>query len=243
MSAAHDSSRLVFLDTETTGLKVNEGDRIIEIGAVACLDRQLRDGDKFVFQVRVDPEREVPEEAVRIHGITTAALKGKPKFAQIAGKFIEFIRGSELVIHNAPFDCGFLDRELTGAGLPPLAQHVAKITGSLTAARALNPGGKNDLDNLCRRMGIDVKDMRKKHSALIDAQLLAKAYLLMTGGQGSLMLEVASEGLGDNMGASSSIKAVPWRADNMSQKSNLTYLEQMRDKSGVAPIMLSWEQH
>ena len=234
------AERMVFLDTETTGLDAGGGDRIVEIGAVACIDRRLQEGDEGVFHQRVDPEREVPAEAVRIHGITTADLKGKPKFRDVAADLVEFIRGAEVVIHNAAFDCGFLDRELAGAGLPPLADIAGRITDSLKAARLMHPGCRNDLDSLCLRLGMDVRMLRRRHSALVDAQLLGRAYLLMTGGQRRLMLDSADGGMADNSAGSSPIEAIPWKADKMSIKANSEYLARMQERSGVSPIMLSW---
>ena len=230
--------RMVFLDTETTGLRPEAGDRIVEIGAIGCTDRKLRDSPENRFHERVDPEREIPEEAVRIHGIATADVRGKPKFAAIAAGLVEFVSGAEVVMHNASFDCGFLDRELADADLKPLASYASRIVDSLKIARQMYPNSRNDLDSLCLRLGVDARPRRHRHSALVDAQLLARAYLLMTGGQRSLILDVDAEAFGDNMPDSSPIEIISWRADEMSIKLHCAYLEQMQKHSGVAPLML-----
>lgn len=178
--------RQIVLDTETTGLEPELGHRIIEIGAVEIIGRRLTGRH---FHEYVDPERDIDEGAIEVHGLTRDFLTGKPRFADVCSAFLEFVRDAEVVIHNAPFDVAFLDAEL--ARLPdaegPLAQ-LCSVTDSLVMARRRHPGQKNSLDALCRRYGIDNSD-RELHGALLDAELLADVYLAMTGGQTALALE------------------------------------------------------
>lgn len=182
--------RKVVLDTETTGLEVTRGHRIIDIGCVELVDRQLTGK---TFQRYLNPERGIDAGAVAIHGITDDFLRDKPRFAEIAGDFLAFIDGAELLIHNAAFDVGFLDAELALAGAD--SSHVAErttIVDTLALAREKYPGQKNTLDALCKRLGID-NSQRDVHGALLDARLLAEVWLAMTAGQGALSLgELAS---------------------------------------------------
>ncbi|HXJ52574.1 MAG TPA: DNA polymerase III subunit epsilon [Burkholderiales bacterium] len=178
--------RQIVLDTETTGLDAKNGDRIIEIGCVEVLSRRISD---LHFHHYLNPEREVDAGATRIHGKTLEDLASKPKFAAVAREFVDYVRGAELIIHNADFDVEFLDMELGRAGLGRLADHVARVTDSLAFARELHPGRKNSLDALCERYFIDNAN-RTLHGALLDARLLAECYLAMTRGQESLMMEL-----------------------------------------------------
>lgn len=178
--------RQIVLDTETTGLNPKLGDRIIEIGCVEILGRTITESH---FHVYVNPEREIEAGATRIHGITLEDLAAKPKFGAVAPEFLDYVRGAELVIHNADFDVEFLDMELGRAGLGRIAEHVSKITDTLGVARELHPGRKNSLDALCERYLIDNSN-RTLHGALLDARLLAECYLAMTRGQESLMMEL-----------------------------------------------------
>jgi DNA polymerase III subunit epsilon len=178
--------RQIVLDTETTGLNPKLGDRIIEIGCVEIVDRRITEAR---FHAYVNPEREIDLGATRVHGITLEDLAAKPKFAAIAGEFLEFVRGAELIIHNADFDVEFLDMELGRAGLGRLGEHVGRITDTLAQARELHPGRKNSLDALCERYFVDHAN-RTLHGALLDARLLAECYLAMTRGQESLMMEL-----------------------------------------------------
>jgi DNA polymerase III subunit epsilon len=174
------------LDTETTGLSPKLGDRIIEIGCVEVLSRAITERH---FHAYVNPERDIDEGASRVHGLTREDLVSKPKFAEIAREFLDYVRGAELVIHNADFDVEFLDLELGRAKLGRIGDHVAKITDSLGMARELHPGKKNSLDALCERYFIDHSN-RKLHGALLDARLLAECFLAMTRGQESLIMEL-----------------------------------------------------
>jgi DNA polymerase-3 subunit epsilon len=178
--------RQIVLDTETTGLNPKLGDRIIEIGCVELLSRRLSERE---FHAYVNPEREVELGATRVHGLTREDLLAKPKFAEIAPAFLDYIRGAELLIHNADFDVEFLDMELGLAGLGRLQDHVARITDTLVSAKELHPGKKNSLDALCERYFVD-NSRRTLHGALADARLLAECYLAMTRGQESLMMEL-----------------------------------------------------
>ncbi|MBC7184222.1 MAG: DNA polymerase III subunit epsilon [Marinobacter sp.] len=181
--------RQIVLDTETTGIDPAEGHRIIEIGCVELMERQLTGRNYHVY---INPEREVEAEAITVHGITNEFLTDKPKFAEIADEFFEFIKGAELVIHNAAFDVGFMDAEF--ARLKPVrktADHCG-IVDSLAIARARHPGQKNNLDALCKRYGVDNSN-RELHGALLDAEILADVYLLLTGGQTALSLDAGSE--------------------------------------------------
>jgi len=179
-------TRLVVLDTETTGLNAKLGDRIIEIGCVEILSRRLSERQ---FHAYLNPERDVDLGAARVHGLTLEDLRAKPKFADVAREFLDFVAGAEVIIHNAEFDVEFLDLELGLAGHGRLADHVALVTDTLAHARELHPGRKNTLDALCERYFID-NAHRTLHGALLDARLLAECYLAMTRGQESLVMEL-----------------------------------------------------
>lgn len=182
------ASRLIVLDTETTGLNARMGDRIIEVGCVELLGRNVTERH---FHHYVNPGRDIEEGALKVHGITKEFLLDKPKFAEIARAFLDYVQGADLVIHNAPFDVEFLDMELELAGLGKLSSHVATVIDSLPMARELHPGKKNSLDALCERYMIN-NAHRTLHGALLDARLLAEVYLAMTRGQESLVMELDS---------------------------------------------------
>jgi len=179
-------TRQIVLDTETTGLNAKLGDRVIEIGCLELLNRRPTGNH---FHHYLNPERASEEGAVKVHGISDEFLLDKPRFREIASEFIEYIRGAELVIHNAPFDVEFLEQELALAKLPPLAQHCAGVMDTLKLAKELHPGKKNSLDALCERYGVN-NTHRTLHGALLDAELLAEVYLAMTRGQESLVMEL-----------------------------------------------------
>lgn len=183
--------RQIVLDTETTGLEPAQGHRIIEIGCVELVNRR-HTGNRF--HQYVNPEREIEEGAVEVHGISNEWLADKPLYRDIAGEFLDFVRGAELIIHNAPFDVAFLDAEFErlGAEWGAIAEHCT-VTDSLVRARELHPGQRNSLDALCRRYEID-NSGRDLHGALLDAELLADVYLAMTGGQTALGLQVGAVG-------------------------------------------------
>lgn len=179
------SSRQVVLDTETTGLEVSQGHRIIEIGCVELENRRLTGRHYHQY---IQPERDIDQGALEVHGITPEFLADKPVFARVADEFVDFIRGAELIIHNAPFDVGFMDAEFKRLDEQhPLTSSLCRITDSLLLARNKYPGQRNNLDALCQRYGIDNSN-RTLHGALLDAEILAEVYLAMTGGQTSLGL-------------------------------------------------------
>lgn len=180
--------RQIFLDTETTGLYPDQGHRIIEIAAVEIFNRRPTQRH---FHIYINPEREIDPGAQEVHGISLEFLQDKPLFAAIAEEFIEFIRGAELIIHNAPFDVGFLNMELTRLNLDKLESYISGIIDTLKMAKEMRPGQRNNLDALCRHYGID-NSQRTLHGALLDAELLAEVYISMTRGQESLLMDLSS---------------------------------------------------
>jgi DNA polymerase-3 subunit epsilon len=178
--------RQIVLDTETTGLEPAQGHRIIEIGCVELVNRRTTENR---FHQYLQPDRDIDPGAVEVHGITTEFLADKPRFADVAADFMDFIKGAELIIHNAPFDVGFLNSELARleGGWGKIADHCSVID-TLALARQLHSGQKNNLDALCKRYGID-NSQRQLHGALLDAEILADVYLAMTGGQATLSLD------------------------------------------------------
>ena len=178
--------RQIVLDTETTGLSPTQGHRIIEIGCIELVNRRITGREYHRF---LNPERDIDEGAERVHGITLNDLRGQPRFAEIADELLEFIRGAELIIHNADFDVEFLEHELRLINhlRPRIRQHAA-VLDTLTLARKLHPGQRNSLDALCKRYEIDSSG-RQLHGALVDAELLTNVYLAMTGGQAALALD------------------------------------------------------
>ena len=175
--------RLIVLDTETTGLYPEQGDRMVELGCVELLGRKLSGNNLHLY---LNPERDSHEEALRVHGLTTKFLSDKPKFAEKAQEILAYLQGATLVIHNAPFDMGFLNKELSLLGLPPLTDYVHEVIDSLALAKELFPGKRNSLDALCDRLGVD-NSGRILHGALLDAELLADVYIYMTRGQNALL--------------------------------------------------------
>ncbi|MEM7617735.1 MAG: DNA polymerase III subunit epsilon [Pseudomonadota bacterium] len=173
--------REICLDTETTGLSPNNGDRIIEIGCVELIDRVLTGNN---FHVYINPERDVPEAAFRVHGISTEFLQDKPKFAEICQDFVDYIQGGTLVIHNASFDVKFINAEFERLSIKPI--NLLSTIDTVDMARRLYPGAKANLDALCSRFNINLS-RRKLHGALLDAELLADVYINMTGGQQTKM--------------------------------------------------------
>jgi DNA polymerase-3 subunit epsilon len=181
--------RQIFLDTETTGLSAENGDRIIEIGCVEMFNRKLTGNNLHLY---LNPERDSHEDALRVHGITNEFLKDKPKFAQVVDQFLEYVAGAEIIIHNAPFDIGFLNKELELQGRPRFPTFIDGITDTLVMAKEMFPGKRNSLDSLCDRLEVD-NSGRTLHGALLDAELLADVYINMTRGQDALLMEVESE--------------------------------------------------
>jgi DNA polymerase-3 subunit epsilon len=180
--------RQIVLDTETTGLEPEQGHRIIEIGCVEMVDRRLTGNN---FHQYLQPEREIDLAAIEVHGITNEFLEDKPKFRDVAQDFIDYVKGAELIIHNAPFDVGFLDHELKLMQSQSRIDSLCAVTDTLVMAKKMHPGQRNSLDALCKRYDID-NSHRELHGALLDAEILADVYLMMTGGQASLVLDGAS---------------------------------------------------
>ena len=191
--------RQIFLDTETTGLSPESGDRIIEIGCVEMLNRRLSGRNLHFY---INPERRSHEDAVKIHGLTDEFLADKPLFASIADELLEFVDAAEIIIHNAGFDVGFLNEELRRLGRPKFPQFVSGISDSLLMAREMFPGKANSLDALCKRLEVDNSN-RSLHGALLDAGLLAEVYIRMTRGQNSLVIDA-----GETSAAQAALEAV-----------------------------------
>ena len=181
--------RQIFLDTETTGLSAEGGDRVIEIGCVELFNRKLT-GNNLHFYL--NPERDSHEDALKVHGISNEFLRDKPKFAQVAQEVIDYVRDAEVIIHNAAFDIGFLNKELERVGQAPFTRHVSNVIDTLVMAKQMYPGKRNSLDALCDRLGVD-NSGRTLHGALLDAELLADVYINLTRGQEALLIEVGEE--------------------------------------------------
>jgi DNA polymerase-3 subunit epsilon len=190
--------RQIVLDTETTGLDPAQGHKIIEIGCVELVNRKLTGNHLHVY---INPQREIEAAALEVHGITNEFLADKPLFTDIAESFITFVDGAELVIHNAPFDIGFLDHELKALkkGYMPMSEYCS-VLDSLVMARKKHPGQKNNLDALCKRYMVD-NTQREQHGALLDAEILADVYLMMTGGQSSFSLGYEESALENSQSA------------------------------------------
>ena len=180
--------RQIFLDTETTGLSADNGDRVIEIGCVELFNRKLTGNNKHYY---LNPGRDSHEEALKVHGITTEFLKDKPKFEAVADDLLEYLQDAEVIIHNAAFDVGFLNRELELIGRPLFKEFVASVTDTLVMAKEMFPGKRNSLNALCERLGVD-NSGRTLHGALLDAELLADVYINLTRGQDALLIDLGS---------------------------------------------------
>jgi DNA polymerase-3 subunit epsilon len=236
--------RQVVLDTETTGLSWERGHRVVEIGCLELIERRPT-GRRF--QRYLNPEREMDQGAQEVTGLTLEFLQDKPLFAQVAVEFLEFVRGAELLIHNADFDVGFLDNELSllGEGYGRLRDHCA-IVDTLGLARERFPGQRNSLDALCRRLGVD-NAHRTLHGALLDAELLAEVYLLMTAGQGDLGLSLApashapASAAGATLVAATVARRVVLRANASESEAHAARLEKMAKKSPQGALWLQLE--
>lgn len=182
-------SRQIVLDTETTGLSAENGDRIIEIGCVELVNRKLTGNNKHFY---LNPERDSHEEALKVHGISNEFLRDKPKFAAVAQELMDYLQGAEVIIHNAAFDVGFLNKELELTGQPPLKSVVGSVTDTLVMAKEMFPGKRNSLDALCARLGVD-NSGRTLHGALLDAELLADVYINLTRGQDALLVDLSAD--------------------------------------------------
>ena len=227
--------RQIVLDTETTGLETSQNHRIIEIGCVELIDRRITDNSWHHY---VNPDREIDAGAFEVHGISNESLQDKPRFGEIAQDFLDYINGAELVIHNAPFDVGFLDHELSK--LDKESRSIGQfctVLDTLVMARQKHPGQKNNLDALCRRYEID-NSQRSLHGALLDARILADVYLVMTGGQTALSLDDSD--LNADAAAQASLRqpiirngALPiWTGDQESERAHTDYLEYLVEQCG-----------
>ena len=181
--------RQIFLDTETTGLSAEGGDRVIEIGCVELFNRKLT-GNNLHFYL--NPERDSHEDALKVHGISNEFLRDKPKFAQVAQEVLDYVRDAEVIIHNAAFDIGFLNKELERVRQAPFTHHVSNVIDTLVMAKQMYPGKRNSLDALCDRLGVD-NSGRTLHGALLDAELLADVYINLTRGQEALLMEISDD--------------------------------------------------
>ncbi|WP_182119595.1 DNA polymerase III subunit epsilon [Acidovorax sp. FHTAMBA] len=188
-------SRQIVLDTETTGLSAEGGDRIIELGCVELLNRKLTGNNLHLY---FNPGRESHEDALKVHGISNEFLKDKPRFAEVVDDILQYLQGAEIIIHNAAFDVGFLNKELELVGRPAFRTYVESVTDTLVMAKEMYPGKRNSLDALCDRLGVD-NSGRTLHGALLDAELLADVYISLTRGQDALLMvddeNVTSDGL------------------------------------------------
>jgi len=213
--------RQIVLDTETTGIDPKEGHRVIEIGCVEVVNRRLTGNH---FHVYINPGRHIEQEAIEVHGITNEFLADKPTFSQVAQEFVSFIKGAQLVIHNAPFDVGFMDHEfgMEASTKGVITNQICDVLDTLTLARQMHPGQKNNLDALCKRYGID-NSHRTLHGALLDAEILADVYLLMTGGQTKLKLASSSGSDADSTAirrinrSANKLKVIKASADEITQ--------------------------
>ena len=178
--------RQIVLDTETTGLSAADGDRIIEIGCVELVHRKLTGNNRHYY---LNPQRDIHEDALRVHGISLEFLQDKPLFAAVADDLMQYLQGAELIIHNAPFDVGFLNSEFARLGQPPLREWVGGVIDTLAMAKEMYPGKRNGLDALCDRLGVD-NSGRTLHGALLDAELLADVYINLTRGQDALLIDM-----------------------------------------------------
>jgi DNA polymerase-3 subunit epsilon len=178
--------RQIVLDTETTGLSAETGDRIIEIGCVELVARKLTGTNKHFY---LNPDRDSHEDALKVHGITREFLQDKPRFPAVVDELLAYLEGAELIIHNAPFDLGFLDMELQRVGRPPLRNVIGGVIDTVVMAKEMFPGKRNSLDALCDRLGVDNSN-RTLHGALLDAELLADVYINLTRGQDALLIDV-----------------------------------------------------
>ena len=203
--------RQIFLDTETTGLEHKLGHRIIEVGCVEMCNRRLTNHH---FHRYINPERDIDEGALAVHGISLDFLQDKPRFAEIAAEFLDFIRGAELIIHNAPFDIGFLNAELARLDMAPIETVCHGVQDTLRMAKEVFPGKRNNLDALCDRYGID-NSRRTLHGALLDAEILAEVYVAMTRGQESLIIEISEESQAQNTLSSVATSTTKARAEKI----------------------------
>ena len=219
--------RQIVLDTETTGIEPKEGHRIIEIGCVEVVNRKLTGNH---FHVYINPGRQIEQEAIEVHGITNEFLQDKPVFADVAQDFVNFIRGAQLVIHNAPFDVGFMDHEfaMEPSTKGVVTRDICDVLDTLMLARKMHPGQKNNLDALCKRYGVD-NSQRQLHGALLDAEILAEVYLLLTGGQADLGFVEEEDFVGNDLEK---------RFSQKNERANTVVIQANRDEMRLHEIKL-----
>jgi DNA polymerase-3 subunit epsilon len=230
--------RKIVLDTETTGLDPRQGHRIIEVAAIELNGRNVSNRS---FHRYINPERDIDAGAAEVHGLTLERLQNEPRFAEVAPALLEFIQGAELIIHNAPFDVGFLNMELERAGLPPLNQHCPSVTDTLKLAKELHPGKKNNLDALCDRYQVD-NSHRTLHGALLDTELLAEVYLAMTRGQDSLLDEESDEGENGSASLAFDAERPPLRVLQPSPEEMAAHAQQLEDIAKASKGACLWKQ-
>ena len=234
-------NRQILLDTETTGLDRKSGHRIIEIGCVEIINRKYTGNE---FHVYLNPERDSDPGALEVHGLTTEFLSDKPKFAEIYDEFIEFVKDAELLIHNAEFDIGFLNHEISliSKKLNSVDKHVSSITDTLQIAREKHPGQRNSLDALVNRYEVGGYD-RELHGALLDSKILGDVYLAMTGGQSTLDFtnqnDVRDQVVQTISSKDTNLNLIITDVSEEEHKSHLEYLQRMKNETGVTPVWLS----
>ena len=216
MSEQSSGKRSVVLDTETTGLDVKDGHRIIEVGCVEMVERRLTGNNLHIY---LQPDRAIDAGAMAVHGITNEFLIDKPRFANVADELRDYLVGAELLIHNAPFDVGFLEHEFALCNMPIDLRKVCTVTDTLAMARKQFPGQKNNLDALCKRLGVN-NSQRTLHGALLDSEILADVYLMMTGGQTALSLDQDSGSTVESVDVSESVDLSQLRVIKSSDEEN-----------------------
>jgi len=230
--------RQVVLDTETTGLDPKQGHRIVELAAIELSNRKV---SELRFHRYLNPERDIDAGAAQVHGLTLERLRDEPKFADIASALLEFISGAELIIHNAPFDVGFLNKELELAGLPLLRSHCPSVIDTLKLAKELHPGKKNNLDALCDRYQIN-NSHRTLHGALLDTELLAEVYLAMTRGQESLLGDGSDEREEQNASLSGDALRLPVRVLLATEEELAQHAQQLAAIDKASKGACLWKQ-
>ena len=234
-------SRQIVLDTETTGLSAEGGDRIIEIGCVELVARKLT-GNNLHFYI--NPERDSHEDALKVHGISNEFLRDKPKFAEVVDDILQYLQGAEIIIHNAAFDVGFLNKELELVGRPAFRTYVESVTDTLAMAKEMYPGKRNSLDALCDRLGVD-NSGRTLHGALLDAELLADVYINLTRGQDALLIADDAQSSANGMPvAAIDLRALALpvlRASEQEQTAHAEVLTQIDKASGGKTIWRAFQ--
>jgi DNA polymerase III subunit epsilon len=224
--------RQVILDTETTGLEVRDGHRIIEVGCIEIVGRRVTERRLHHY---INPERASDDGALAVHGLTEEFLADKPKFAEVAAELLAFVADAEVIIHNASFDLEFLDAELKRLGKPPFAEHCASVTDSLKLARELHPGKRNSLDALCERYQVS-NAHRTLHGALLDAGLLAEVYLAMTRGQDTLVIDLGPGAAHEDSGPIDASNLIVLTANPVEAAAHEALLDALEQANKAPPV-------